>query len=47
MTGSPPGVGYFQNPKYSLRDGDVVEAEISSIGTLRSTMVFEGTKPRM
>ena len=42
MTGSPPGIGYFQKPKYSLCDGDVVEAEISNIGTLRNVMVFEG-----
>jgi len=41
MTGSPPGVGWFQNPKYSLQDGDVVEAEISQIGVLRNTMVYE------
>ncbi|KAH7160513.1 2-hydroxyhepta-2,4-diene-1,7-dioate isomerase [Dactylonectria estremocensis] len=40
MTGSPPGIGYFQNPKYSLKDNDTVEIEISSIGTLVNKMVF-------
>ncbi|KAH7136226.1 2-hydroxyhepta-2,4-diene-1,7-dioate isomerase [Dactylonectria macrodidyma] len=40
MTGSPPGIGYFQDPKYSLKDNDVVEVEISSIGTLVNKMVF-------
>ncbi|VUC29697.1 unnamed protein product [Clonostachys rosea] len=41
MTGSPPGIGYFSNPKYELRDGDVVSVEISGIGTLLNTMAFE------
>ncbi|KAF5589475.1 fumarylacetoacetate hydrolase family [Fusarium pseudocircinatum] len=34
MTGSPPGIGYFQNPKYSLRDGDIVEPDENSPVTL-------------
>jgi 2-keto-4-pentenoate hydratase/2-oxohepta-3-ene-1,7-dioic acid hydratase in catechol pathway len=25
MTGTPAGVGWFQNPKCPLKDGDVVE----------------------
>ncbi|KAF9641110.1 hypothetical protein BFW01_g469 [Lasiodiplodia theobromae] len=41
LTGSPPGIGYFQDPKYSLKNGDVVEIEISSIGVLENTVVFE------
>ncbi|CAH0057991.1 unnamed protein product [Clonostachys solani] len=41
MTGSPPGIGYFSNPQYQLRDGDVVSVEIGGIGTLLNTMVFE------
>lgn len=41
MTGSPPGIGYFQTPKYSLKNGDTVEIEIASIGTLENKMVFE------
>ncbi|KAI1040685.1 hypothetical protein LB505_012214 [Fusarium chuoi] len=41
MTGSPPEIGYFQNPKYSLKDGDVVEVTITNIGTLRNVMIFK------
>ncbi|KAI3585653.1 2-hydroxyhepta-2,4-diene-1,7-dioate isomerase [Fusarium oxysporum f. sp. albedinis] len=41
MTGSPPGIGYFQNPKLNLKDGDIVEVEISNIGTLTNTIVFQ------
>ncbi|KAF2804538.1 uncharacterized protein BDZ99DRAFT_397450 [Mytilinidion resinicola] len=41
MTGTPPGIGYFRNPKYNLKDGDVVEVSITSIGTLKNTMKFE------
>ncbi|KAI8711255.1 FAA-hydrolase domain-containing protein [Fusarium sp. LHS14.1] len=40
MTGSPPGIGYFQTPKRSLKDGDIVEVEISNIGTLVNKVVF-------
>ncbi|KAH7230302.1 hypothetical protein B0J15DRAFT_530733 [Fusarium solani] len=41
MMGSPPGTGYFQNPKCKLKNGDVAKVGVSSIGTLRNTMVFE------
>ena len=41
MTGTPAGVGWFQEPQYSLKDGDVVEVSISVIGTLSNTMKFE------
>ena len=41
MTGTPAGVGWFQEPQYSLKDGDVVEISISGIGTLSNTMKFE------
>lgn len=41
MTGTPAGVGWFQDPQYSLKDGDVVEISISGIGTLSNTMKFE------
>jgi len=41
MTGTPAGVGYFQEPKYSLKDGDVVEVSVSGIGTLSNTVKFE------
>jgi 2-keto-4-pentenoate hydratase/2-oxohepta-3-ene-1,7-dioic acid hydratase in catechol pathway len=40
MTGTPAGVGWFQNPQYSLKDGDVVEVEIQPIGVLRNKMAF-------
>ncbi|WAO91332.1 FAA-hydrolase domain-containing protein [Fusarium falciforme] len=40
MTGSPPGIGYFQNPKRNLKDGDIVEVEITNIGTLVNKVVF-------
>ena len=41
MTGTPSGVGWFQKPQYSLKDGDVVEVEIAPIGILRHTIKFE------
>jgi 2-keto-4-pentenoate hydratase/2-oxohepta-3-ene-1,7-dioic acid hydratase in catechol pathway len=41
MTGTPAGVGWFQKPQMSLKDGDVVEVEIQPIGILRNKIVFE------
>jgi 2-keto-4-pentenoate hydratase/2-oxohepta-3-ene-1,7-dioic acid hydratase in catechol pathway len=41
LTGTPSGVGWFQNPKCELKDGDVVEVEVKEIGTLRNTIKFE------
>ena len=41
MTGTPPGIGWFQEPQYSLKDGDVVDITIQDIGTLSNTMRFE------
>jgi 2-keto-4-pentenoate hydratase/2-oxohepta-3-ene-1,7-dioic acid hydratase in catechol pathway len=35
-TGTPGGVGAFREPPVFLRDGDLVEVEIDSIGTLRN-----------
>ena len=35
-TGTPSGVGYRRQPPVFMRPGDVVEVEISGIGTLRS-----------
>lgn len=35
-TGTPPGVGMGLNPPVWLQDGDVTEAEIQGIGTLRN-----------
>jgi 5-carboxymethyl-2-hydroxymuconate isomerase len=33
-TGTPPGVGWFREPRRLLRDGDVVTIEIDGIGAL-------------
>lgn len=40
MTGTPSGVAAFMDPPRWLEDGDVVEVEISNIGTLRNKMVL-------
>ena len=41
MTGTPEGVAAFIKPSPWLKNGDVVEIEISSIGKIRNKMVFE------
>ena len=38
-TGTPGGVGFTRKPAVFLAPGDVVEAEIEGIGTLRNTVV--------
>src|SRR5919202_686736 len=38
LTGTPWGCGEFRAPPRSLRDGDVVEAWVEGIGTLRNTV---------
>jgi len=38
-TGTPEGVGLGRTPPEYLKDGDVMEAEIESIGTLRNALV--------
>jgi 2-keto-4-pentenoate hydratase/2-oxohepta-3-ene-1,7-dioic acid hydratase in catechol pathway len=38
-TGSPAGVGASRTPPQFLQPGDVVEAEVDGIGTLRNTVV--------
>ena len=38
LTGTPGGVGMGMDPPTSLADGDVVETEISGIGTLTNTV---------
>jgi len=40
-TGSPAGVGFGRDPQVFMKPGDVVEIEISSIGTLRNELVAE------
>jgi 2-keto-4-pentenoate hydratase/2-oxohepta-3-ene-1,7-dioic acid hydratase in catechol pathway len=40
-TGAPPGVGFARKPPVFLKDGDVMEVEIESLGTLTSPVVSE------
>ena len=40
MTGTPSGVGAFRKPRSFLRDGDVVEVEVSKVGILRNRITF-------
>jgi 2-keto-4-pentenoate hydratase/2-oxohepta-3-ene-1,7-dioic acid hydratase in catechol pathway len=41
MTGTPSGVAAFMKPPVWLKDGDVVEVEITGIGKIRNKHVFE------
>jgi 2-keto-4-pentenoate hydratase/2-oxohepta-3-ene-1,7-dioic acid hydratase in catechol pathway len=41
-TGTPEGVGFARTPPEFLEPGDVVEAEVEGIGTLRNRMVAAG-----
>jgi len=41
-TGTPAGVGHRRNPPVWMKAGDVLEVEITGIGTLRSRIVDEG-----
>ncbi len=41
VTGTPGGVGRFMDPPGLLSEGDVVEVEITGLGTLRNTVVRE------
>ncbi len=41
LTGTPAGVGMSRTPPVFLEDGQTVEVEIESIGTLRNTVRFE------
>lgn len=41
VTGTPGGVGYARTPPIFMAPGDVVEVEITGIGTLRNTVVDE------
>jgi 2-keto-4-pentenoate hydratase/2-oxohepta-3-ene-1,7-dioic acid hydratase in catechol pathway len=40
-TGTPEGVGHRRNPPLWMKPGDVLEVEISGVGTLRSRVVDE------
>ncbi|GAC1335117.1 MAG: fumarylacetoacetate hydrolase family protein [Chloroflexota bacterium] len=39
-TGTPPGVAMGRTPQEYLKDGDVMEAEVEGIGTLRNRIVY-------
>jgi 2-keto-4-pentenoate hydratase/2-oxohepta-3-ene-1,7-dioic acid hydratase in catechol pathway len=41
VTGTPGGVGLFMEPKGFLSAGDVVEVEITGLGTLRNTVALD------
>ena len=40
-TGTPDGIGAKRNPPVWMKAGDVLEVEISGIGTLRNRIVNE------
>jgi 2-keto-4-pentenoate hydratase/2-oxohepta-3-ene-1,7-dioic acid hydratase in catechol pathway len=40
-TGTPPGVGWFREPRRLLRDGDVVTVEIGNIGALSNPVLVD------
>lgn len=39
LTGTPPGVGVGKTPQRFLQAGDVVEAQIAGLGTMRQTVI--------
>ena len=41
-TGTPDGVGFARKPPEFIKSGDVMEAEVERIGTLRNRVVFRG-----
>jgi len=41
FTGTPGGVGFARKPPVFLKDGDIVEVEIQSVGKLRNTVVAD------
>jgi 2-keto-4-pentenoate hydratase/2-oxohepta-3-ene-1,7-dioic acid hydratase in catechol pathway len=41
-TGTPAGVGHRRSPQLWMKPGDVLEVEISQIGTLRNPIADEG-----
>lgn len=44
FTGPPPGVGMARNPKIWLRERDLVEIDIESIGVLKNPVKVEVIK---
>ncbi len=43
-TGTPAGVGFTRKPAVNLKDGDIVEIEIESVGIIRNTVRFEAAR---
>ena len=41
LTGTPPGVGYFREPKLALAPGDVVEVDVTGVGVLSNSVVAD------
>ena len=41
VTGTPSGVGAYHQPPLWMKDGDVVEVEISGVGILRNPVIAE------
>jgi 2-keto-4-pentenoate hydratase/2-oxohepta-3-ene-1,7-dioic acid hydratase in catechol pathway len=46
LTGTPSGAGARLTPPRYLQPGDVVEVEVSGVGTLRNTVIDDGAEPR-
>jgi 2-keto-4-pentenoate hydratase/2-oxohepta-3-ene-1,7-dioic acid hydratase in catechol pathway len=44
-TGTPEGVGFARNPPEFLKDGDVMEVEISKVGVLRNRVAIAVPAP--
>lgn len=44
VTGTPGGVGFRLDPQVFMKDGDVIEIEVSDVGVLRNTVKKEKTK---
>ncbi len=40
-TGTPPGVGMGKKPQVWLKAGDLVEATVEGVGTLRNTFIAD------
>ncbi|MDR7075803.1 2-keto-4-pentenoate hydratase/2-oxohepta-3-ene-1,7-dioic acid hydratase in catechol pathway [Neobacillus niacini] len=41
VTGTPAGIGAARKPQLFMKEGDVVEVEVSQIGVLRNTICAE------
>jgi 2-keto-4-pentenoate hydratase/2-oxohepta-3-ene-1,7-dioic acid hydratase in catechol pathway len=39
LTGTPPGVGVFRNPKVLLKPGDTITIEVEKLGSLTNSVV--------